>query len=85
MEAGKEGHGVEETRGERKTLGLKDVPPVFLVSVASKGLRQAVSLLFATLTAPRFNSLTLLGHPSFLESKDETYGTAVLHKIERWW
>ncbi len=36
-------------RGERKALGLKDVPPTFLVSVAAKGFSPAVSLLFATL------------------------------------
>jgi hypothetical protein len=37
-------------RSEReKALGLKDGYPRFFVSVASKGLSQAVSLLFATL------------------------------------
>ncbi len=38
-------------RGERRAFGLKDVPPtpMFFVSVASKQLSQAVSLLFATL------------------------------------
>jgi hypothetical protein len=33
----------------RRTPGSREVPPVFFVSVASKGFSQAVSLLFATL------------------------------------
>ena len=41
---------VREVRGEGRAFGLKDVPPVFFVSVASKAFSDVANLLFAILT-----------------------------------